>query len=163
MEKTDHKRVLRFRYWTGEIFITWGFDDDGWFKFPVVPGDEVFRDVEGRSEQCIGLKDSTGKWVFDGDIKLDPGDGEEIPPFYCIMTWIQEWSMFAWLEVGEWELYQLQGVGQLDTTMYWSYPADQDDVSTDTVVGNIHQNADLLVGKLEDWDGESQKPAGGTT
>jgi hypothetical protein len=161
----EENRILKYRVWSEKYgsFLYWGFQESGvddrlMFVSPPMSYDLNTVSVLEKSEQCTGLRDVANKLIYVGDIKRDPGDGGDLPPYYCVMTWIREWAMFAWLEVSEWEMYQLNGVEALDTTMYWSYPSRATGDDRDEVVGNIHENGDLLVAMVDDDTPEGLDP-----
>lgn len=96
--------------------------------------------------QYTGLKDKNGKEIYEGDIRreeVENDEGDEV--LYYTLTWIKEWSMFAWLHLpGEYQSYVDNGAEHLETDMYWTYPAGIDEDNKIVICGNIHENPTLL-------------------
>lgn len=119
----------------GRVFIS----PDAYVPDPLISGDT------GILMKCIGLQDSNKKWIFEGDIRreeVEEEDGDR--RYYLICTFIEEWSMFAFLNYtnGEYDLYLNQGVSALDSTMYWTYPTE--DGGCGTICANIYEHPDYL-------------------
>lgn len=92
-------------------------------------------------EQCEGIE-----W-YEGDIiRINETDPEDVGVYVC--TWIQEWCMFALLnvEMGEYTKYLSDGANSLDTTLYWTYPIDADKTEGGKyeVIGNLYDNPELI-------------------
>lgn len=102
--------------------------------------------------QFIGDKAKGGKMVFEGDIRLIIADyeGEDTYDWY-VCTWIQEWTMFAWLHVvDEYFQYLKDGLEALDEPLFWTYPAGTEGREIPEIVGNIYDNPELLKAKLNE-------------
>jgi len=92
--------------------------------------------IEGNTlGQYSGLKDKEGKEIYEGDILTDKDKNT------TIVVWIDEWAMFGCMFHDEWELYRLKGVKEIDESMFWTFPIENNQLE---VIGNIHENADLF-------------------
>ena len=92
-------------------------------------------------EQCIGVKDANGKFIFEGDIINNP-------------TWW--WGPgYVFLSTGKYSPCGADNVGEYILSKNISNPS-QDAVYNEwngdevTVIGNIHENPELLEGKSGD-------------
>ena len=81
--------------------------------------------------QYTGLKDRNGKEIYEGDILTDKDKN------ITIVVWIDEWAMFGCMFHDEWELYRLKGVKEIDESMFWTFPIENNQLQ---VIGNIHEN-----------------------
>lgn len=149
-ELKPKQRVIKFRAWDGKNMffpsqIT--FDACGWH---VEKGRGVSIPYQPHVVliQFTGILDKDRKEIYEGDIRREVVDLglDESETMYFIMTYVEEWSMFAWLSYsdGEYQKYLKHGAETLDTVMYWSYPAGQEDQSKFDVIGNIYQHKHLL-------------------
>jgi uncharacterized phage protein (TIGR01671 family) len=152
------QRVIKFRAWDKESacmrdvveinFKSKHFDLMLSDPTPSAPDNWVLRKFDDAIIMSFtGLLDKAGNEIYEGDIRreeIENDDGDEV--YYCVMTYITEWSMFAWLSVthGEYDAYLSKGAEVLDTVMYWSYPAGQEDQNKVTVCGNLHQHKHLI-------------------
>jgi len=97
------------------------YDDKG---FPV---GNVPNDIEW--EQCTGLKDKNSNLIYEGDIviKTDTSAWGLIRQRYCSVFWHEKWAVWA-IETEYGDVYMLN---EYDYTQY-------------EIVGNIHENPELL-------------------
>ncbi len=77
-------------------------------------------------EQYTGLKDKNGREIYDGDIVRDSYDSMQ--------------SVIFWNPVGSWGCYEI-----VDPKYLMTYTVDEDD-DADEIIGNIHENPELLEG-----------------
>lgn len=96
--------------------------------------------------QYTGQKCGDVEW-YEGDIfRINENDPQDVGIYVC--TWIQEWCMFALLniEMGEYPKYLTDGADSLENDMYWTYPIDTDKAEDGRyeVIGNIHDHKNLL-------------------
>lgn len=95
-------------------------------------------EVRKTGKECHGKRD-----IWEGDIlfyeeETDEGDIRQ----YLVVTWIQEWCMFACLNIDEYHKYQEQGADALDETMFWTSALQESEMYH--YAGNIYQNPELL-------------------
>jgi hypothetical protein len=109
---------------------------------------ERFNDVEVM--QFTGHQ-IAGKDVYEGDIVRLEENADGIDPddkmTWYVVTWLQEWCMFALLRAkDEYREYLAGGVEKLDTTIFWTFPLDLEDTDTSKhyLCGNIYEDAYLL-------------------
>lgn len=143
------QRVIKFRCWepsTKKMHynLTFISNDGG----AVMGADRPL--IGGIILQFTGLLDKHGKEIYEGDIRKEMLDGlfvgDPQREHYFVMVYIQEWTMFAWLSItsGEYEEYLKEGAEALDTEMYWTYPAGQDEPNNVELVGNIYTTPELI-------------------
>lgn len=93
--------------------------------------------------QFSGKKCFNGHELYDGDIvfyeeETDEGDRR----FYLVITWVEEWCMFASLFHSEYKKYLENGVEELDEVLFWTY--NLQDSERYHYAGNIFENPDFL-------------------
>ncbi|MGV0921882.1 YopX family protein [Empedobacter falsenii] len=81
-------------------------------------------------DQYTGLKDKNGNKIFEGDFVID-NDGNK-----TVIVWIKEWSMLGCMFLEEFEKYQLNGISELDESMFWTFPIENNLIE---IIGNIHE------------------------
>lgn len=115
-------RELKFRAWSNENnrycdFVT--LDESrrwiGW----IMSSGVYLTTIDINLEQYTGLKDKNGKEIYEGDIMIFDA---------CLykVVWNEEYAGFDYETIGEW--------GVTSTNVF----------NEGAVVGNIHENADLL-------------------
>ena len=90
---------------------------------------------KGTEGQYTGLKDKNGKEIYEGDV-IEDKDGNR-----AVVVWIKEWGMFGSMFADEFAAYKLEGVKELDESMFWTFPIENSKVE---VIGNIHENPELI-------------------
>ncbi len=93
--------------------------------------------------QFTGRKLVKGHKVYEGTIAFiekEHNFGDERT--YVVCVWIDEWSMWAWLENYELRNYKDDGVEGLDADFFWSYTMIDSEIYH--YAGNIFDNAGLL-------------------
>lgn len=103
----------------------------GYLTHPVIP--ETLGQYGNR-------KTEKGRKIYEGDVcfqEVETEIGDE--RIYCVFTFIDEWNMFAWLNIDEYNGYKEDGV---------EYLSQDDWYSSDTkylhYAGNIYDNPELL-------------------
>jgi uncharacterized phage protein (TIGR01671 family) len=104
-------------------------------------------DVDGETVgQYTGRKDKNEIDIYEDDvfrIEETQDDGDMI--IYVVVTWVQEWCMFATLRLeDEYQAYLQGGVKALDEPMFWTYTLEDTDSRKHFLCGNIHQHPHLL-------------------
>jgi len=94
--------------------------------------------------RCTGKHLAKGNKVFEGtiafhEVELDEGDERT----YLVCVWLDEWSMFAWLTIGEYIKYQDMGSEALDEQSFWTYTLE--DSEQYHYAGNIYDNPELII------------------
>lgn len=87
--------------------------------------------------QSIGKEDKKGKEIYEGDMYLSDWEHNgKKEQFTYVITYIKEWTMFASLEINEYEKYKEAGIDGLDEAMFWTYPVlDSKNIE---ILGNIY-------------------------
>lgn len=150
------QRVIKYRAWDNKYNC---FSEEPFFRLLISKDGQVYNSEGdtwyGPGERYIiqfftGLTDKHGKEIYEGDIRKEILDGlfvgDPQREHYFVMVYIQEWTMFAWLSItsGEYEEYLKDGAEALDTEMYWTYPAGQDEPNNVELVGNIYTTPELI-------------------
>jgi hypothetical protein len=93
--------------------------------------------------QYIGQVDTHKNPIYEGDI-LRITDESEMGDVnhYFIVTWINEWSIFAALAHYEYPTYLDNGAKKLDESMFWTFTIESD--NTFTVCANIYEHPDYI-------------------
>ena len=101
----------------------------------------TYDDNDCILEQCTGLKDKNGKLIYEGDI-LDfylsnPKNGGH---YKGIVVWYPLNSLIGWMieDLGRNGAWDIRDTAHPNDWMIWG-----------EVIGNIHENADLLENKDE--------------
>lgn len=135
---TGDRFRFRFRYvWrhneTGQILFTdynLAKRREDWFQQPA-------NTTRIARLQCTGLKDQNGILIFEGDVfRIE----EEDITIYIVITWVQEWCMFASLRIDEYDQYLKKGVVALEEPMFWTYTLEDTNSRKHFRYGNIFQN-----------------------
>ena len=93
--------------------------------------------------QFTGRKLAKGNKVYEGTIAFiekEHNFGDERT--YVVCVWIDEWSMWAWLEDYELRNYNNDGVEGLDADLFWSYTMI--DSEKFHYAGNIFDRPELM-------------------
>ena len=115
---------FKFRVWN-DVLKSYSVDDHFIDEDGKLNTDGDFYTVE----QCTGLKDKNGKLIYEGDIviKIDTSALGLIRQRYCRVFWHEEWLAWA-IETEYGDVYMLH---EYDYAQY-------------EIVGNIHENKELL-------------------
>lgn len=112
---------------------------------------DIFRiqeDCDEICDQCDGCGWHEGGESLKTECTACNGTGSFIGPdriIYVVVTWIQEWCMFATLRIeDEYPEYLKGGVKKLDEPMFWTYTLEDTDSRKHFLCGNIYQNQELL-------------------
>jgi uncharacterized phage protein (TIGR01671 family) len=165
MSNTDQSgRDLKFRAWDKRIskmLKTWVMDFRASPDYIMVQNEwpnngGPAKEPWGNTREHIILMQFSGHQingvdVYESDIvrleENDEGADPEDRMTWYVVTWIKEWCMFALLRVSdEYKEYMADGAGELDTTMFWTFPLDLEDWpnSKHYLCGNIFENSNLL-------------------
>ena len=126
-------RELKFRAWN-IIEKRWNCDDDGYWRDGDCFSDirmvnMTFRDKDYIWEQYTGLKDRNGKEIYEGDILLIPNRADKTHGKIYTVEWHRVHARFNFAnksgEFGE------ISIGKIKRS---------------AVIGNIHENPELLKG-----------------
>lgn len=124
------------------------FQDEWWYGDLIHCEDEtiVIRATEDGMEQIVTpetvgmmLKNINGKKYFEGDI----GKTTDKANLIVILAWIDEYSMCSWLTADEYKELQ-DGKLDFDKTMFWTYSFEDKYAGDIEVIGNIHDNPELI-------------------
>jgi uncharacterized phage protein (TIGR01671 family) len=126
-------KEIKFRTWDGTILnydpVIFGSHEMGecWVNISI-------RDEQKRSiifEQYVGLKDKNGKEIYEGDIILFADYERDV-----VKYGMQEVDAFVGYGYNLWSFYNDEGNGYVAN--------DKRLISSIEVVGNIHENPELL-------------------
>lgn len=114
---------FRFRLWDADLQTYFFSNDDGSLQFDIEKVLDGLNITDGDVlEQCTGLKDKNGNLIYEGDIVWTDEDG------YGHIRWDNELAQFF---VATEEYYTFDNI----------FPSEME------VVGNIHENPELLEDK----------------
>ena len=112
-----------------EALYDWD-EDYGCWEYKCLSGlDSLIRDDDFVVEQCTGLRDENGKLIYEGDIivKSDVSAIGYSRTRVCKVHWHNDWLSWA------------------ITTQYGdTYELSEFEPQQYEIIGNIHENADLL-------------------
>lgn len=83
-----------------------------------------------NAEYFTEVLDKNGNKIFESDFVID-NDGNK-----TVIVWIKEWSMFGCMFLEEFEKYQLNGISELDESMFWTFPIENNLIE---IIRNIHK------------------------
>ncbi|MEI7474721.1 MAG: YopX family protein [bacterium] len=105
---------------------------DGGYTALTYPTNEFFK-----VEFCTELKDKNSKLIYEGDMFKPDYDNEEES---CIVIWDDETASFKVRCDGHFEQWN----GLYETTVEWSENIELADYLGEEIIGNIHENPELL-------------------
>lgn len=86
------------------------------------------------------LVKSYGKDYYEGDVAKTKDEAN----LTVILTWINEHAMYSWITVDEYRYLQATGSLDMDKVMFFTYAFENMYCDDLNVIGNIHDNPDLL-------------------
>ena len=99
----------------------WIYDYEGWCRYNVIP------ETVG---QCTGLDDKNGVKIFEGDV----------------LHWDSHWGWYVGYENGAFRRIPLDDIQRIN----WEhYPLEREGLETWEIIGNIHDNPELMGGGAE--------------
>jgi len=122
-----------------------------WMALDMNPDDGRERWVRGcypigfiyQRDQFTGKTCHNNKEVYQGDILFyEESEENGDKRYYLVVTWIQEWCMFATLHIEEYLNYIREGKEALDEVLFWTYPIEESEDYH--YAGTIHENPELL-------------------
>jgi hypothetical protein len=135
-------REIKFRAWdklsNGGIMLSWEQISKWNIPFGTLASDPQYKLMQFTGRSC-----NNDREVFEGDIlfyELPQDDGDQT--YYLVVTWIEEWSMFATLFIDEYLNYLQSGADVLDEGLFWTYTIEG--AIDYHYAGNIFENPDLL-------------------
>ncbi len=111
--------------------------------FPEATSNTYFEVIPETVSQFTGRKLAKGNKVYEGTIAFiekEHNFGDERT--YVVCVWIDEWSMWAWLEDYELRNYKDDGVEGLDADFFYSYTMIESEKYH--YAGNIFDNPELI-------------------
>lgn len=108
-------------------------------------GDRL-KDIEIM--QCTGLKDKTGKLIYEGDIIRVQYIGAQIPLFSRQFSNLPKDEIFAIIYDHDWHKFRCENPNYKKTCEIHSLDLDAIQINTENkqyeIIGNIYQNPELL-------------------
>ena len=125
--------MIKFRVWSerSKEFVYWGFIDDGYGESFVAPPFSIssVEDIKNSSEQCSGVKDKEGVYIYSGDIIEVAGNHRYIVQYSTEGEY-------------DYELHYATFVLVRDGAD--AFPFDEYAIVHGKIIGNIHQNPELI-------------------
>ena len=131
-------REIKFRQWSSDRFHYWGCNSDN-FTSP------LSNRLDIPSEQFTGLHDKNGKEIYEGDILRLNYDRTSGKPIEGMVRWFQgnrhpEDGCYGMEYLG-WVLSEYKSMDPASESYHMSIESVRE------VIGNIHENPELLEGR----------------
>lgn len=108
-----------------------------------IPNCHYLDGVQVKNEtvgQYGNIQTVKGRKIYEGDICFEEVEGDTGDKgIYYVFTFINEWNMFAWLNIDEYKGYKEDGIEYLSKTDWYSI--DNEHLH---YAGNIHDNPEFI-------------------